>query len=100
MQTTYPEALTPLGIRRDEPGSKAKHGGCAVLRAIQAAKVALPQSTRPPRSEASTAATREARVLHRLADITGMESDYARELTPDWRARARVIQQETPRHGS
>jgi len=102
MQTTYAQALAPLGIRRGEPGSKAKHTEVAQFYgAVQAAKGGLPERRAiPPAPKAPQAPGVGARVLHTLADLSGLESSYARDLAryrhelAKWRRQARLIQQE------
>lgn len=54
LQTSYGEAMAPLGIRRGEPGSKARHSEVAQFYgAVQAAKSlpdrqSIPTAPRPP----------------------------------------------------
>lgn len=103
MQTTYAQALAPLGIRRGEPGSKAKHTEVAQFYgAVQAAKLTLPQRRAiPPAPKAPQRPEGvRARVLGTLADLTGSESEFAKEQAryrralAKWRSEARAIQQE------
>jgi hypothetical protein len=64
LQTSFGEAVAPLGIRRGEPGSKAKHSEVAQFYgAVQAAKT-LPERAKVP--EAPKAPTPPARATERL----------------------------------
>lgn len=103
MQTSYAQALAPLGIRRGEPGSKAKHTEVAQFYgAVQAAKLALPErraippAPKPPKRPEGV----RARFMESLADLTGSQSQFAREQAlyrralAKWRSEVRAIQQE------
>ena len=80
LQTSFGQAVEPLGIRRGEPGSKAKHSEVAQFYgAVQAAKALpnraeVPNSPRPP----SPPVERSARVLNAVAGLLGIETAYDR----------------------
>jgi hypothetical protein len=81
LQTSYGEAVVPLGIKRGEPGSKAKHTEVAQFYgAVQAAKAmpqrvpvpAAPKKPRPPESIGE-------RLVEGLASLVGIETRHQRE---------------------
>ena len=81
LQTSYGEAVAPLGIRRGEPGSKAKHTEVAQFYgAVQAAKAmpqrvpvpAAPKKPKPPESIGE-------RLVEGLASLVGIETQHQRE---------------------
>jgi hypothetical protein len=103
MQTSYAQALAPLGIRRGEPGSKAKHTEVAQFYGvIQAAKIALPERRRVPPApkKPDPPAGVGGRVLTALADVTGVDTAYSRQLArykrelAKWRVNVQAIQKE------
>jgi hypothetical protein len=97
LQTSYGEAVAPLGIRRGEPGSKATHTEVAQFYgAVKAAKAmpqrvpmpAAPKRPNPPESIGE-------RLTEELALLVGIETDHQRsmkkytEALAKWRERAK-----------
>jgi hypothetical protein len=82
LQTSYGEAVAPLGIRRGEPGSKATHAEVRQFYgAVQAAKAmpqrapvpAAPKRPKPPEGIAE-------RLAEGLAALVGMETAHQRAM--------------------
>lgn len=104
LQTSYGEAVAPLGIRRGEPGSKATHTEVAQFYgAVQAAK-AMPQRTpmpaapkrpKPPEGIAE-------KLVEGLASLVGVETAHQRAMKRHASAVAawREQVQEAKRHDS
>jgi hypothetical protein len=81
LQTGYGEALAPLGIRRGEPGSQAKHSEVRQFYgAVQAAKALperakLPSAPKPPQQSSGIAEW----AAEKLAAALGIETERQRE---------------------
>lgn len=82
LQSSYADALAPLGIRRGEPGSEAKHSEVKQFYGVvQAAKqmperASLPPAPKPPEPPAKLSH----RVWHGLLAMLGIESDHERAM--------------------
>ena len=81
LQTGYGEALAPLGIRRGEPGSQAKHSEVRQFYgAVQAAKGLPERATLPPAPKAPPQSSGlSAWAAEKLAAAMGIETDRQRE---------------------
>ena len=105
LQTEYGNALAPLGIRRGEPGSEAKHSEVKQFYgAVQAAKQMPERAPLPPAPKAPMPpATLSATVWSNVLDVLGMKShrDRAmhayRERLAAWRAEAKATKDKNER---
>lgn len=105
LQSSYAEALAPLGIRRGEPGSEAKHSEVKQFYgAVQAAKqmpvqAPLPSAPKAPMPPAKLSARFWSTVLHAL----GVESEHDRamcahrERLSAWRDEVKAIKDRNER---
>ena len=99
MQSTYAEALAPLGIQRGEPGSKAVHKDVQKLYGSIQSATALPQQVTPPQPprRPRPPATLQHRLVEGLASFAGFETEYQRALQQHgkamaaWRARIQEV---------
>lgn len=101
LQTGYGEALAPLGIRRGEPGSKAKHSevaqfyGAVLGSKKQPERVALPAPPKAPKPPESVGQ----RLVEGLASTFGIETEYQRQakahaaMLTHWREESRRVRQ-------
>ena len=82
LQTSFGEALAPLGIRRGEPGSKAKHSEVAQFYgAVQAAKSLPQRPTLPPAPKAPRPPARmPERVLGAFLGAFGVDTAHDRAI--------------------
>lgn len=102
LQSSYAEALAPLGIRRGEPGSEAKHSEVKQFYgAVQAAKqmperAPIPLAPRAPMPPAKLSL----RVRDTVLGLLGMETEHERamrahrEQLASWRAQVREVRQQ------
>jgi len=101
LQTSYGEALAPLGIKRGEPGSKAEHSEVRQFYgAMQQAKTlpqrpVMPLAPRPPKRPEGIAASAAA-----IGAVLGLESAHQRELSAHraamnaWRSEVKRLRME------
>lgn len=102
LQTSYGEAVAPLGIRRGEPGSKATHTEVRQFYgAVQAAKAmprrapmpAAPRRPRPPEGIPE-------KLVEGLASLVGIETEHQRAMkrhasaVAAWRERVQEAKQQ------
>lgn len=105
MQSSYADALAPLGIRRGEPGSEAKHSEVRQFYgAVQAAKQ-MPERAplpAPPKAPMPPARLSE-RAWCKVLEVLGIESDHDRavrahrEQLAAWRADVQRIKESNER---
>ncbi|MBL0427333.1 plasmid recombination protein [Ramlibacter alkalitolerans] len=106
LQSSYAEALAPLGIRRGEPGSEAKHSEVKQFYGVvQAAKKMPERAPLPPAPKAPMPPGKlAARVWSKVLDVLGIESGHARAMRAHrqqlaiWRQEVRSIN-ERNEHG-
>jgi Plasmid recombination enzyme len=102
LQTTYGEAMAPLGIRRGEPNSQATHTEVRQFYGAVNASKNLPERPKPP--PAPKAPTPPvgvlARALNVLGDVFGFETDHQKAMKlhatalSKWRESVKQIREE------
>jgi hypothetical protein len=101
MQSSYADALAPLGIRRGEPGSEAKHSEVKQFYgAVQAAKQMPERAPLPPAPKAPMPPARlSERAWCKVLEVLGIESDHDRamrahrERLAAWRAEVQRVKE-------
>jgi len=102
LQTSYGEALAPLGIRRGEPGSMAEHAEVRKFYgAVQSAKTLPVRPTLPPRPKPpETPSGLAAGAANAMSVLAGKETENARrwrlheEAMQQWRTKVKDVQQQ------
>lgn len=102
MQTSYGEALAPLGIRRGEPGSQAVHSEVRQFYgAVNAAKSLPDRATLPPAPKAPAAPSgMAAEAADAVGSAFGMETPHQRAMKAhavamkQWRETCRELRQQ------
>lgn len=105
LQSSYADALAPLGIRRGEPGSEAKHSEVKQFYGVVQAAKQLPQ--RAPMPPAPKAPMPPAKLSERawckLLGLLGIESEHDRAMRAHqqrvaaWRLEAQQIKEQNER---
>ena len=99
LQTSYGEAMAPLGIRRGEPSSRAEHS--EVRQFYGALKRRMPEGVRPSAPPPPRAPVEPKglfpRALTALSDAVGMETELAQE-RKRYLARRRQWQEQMKEH--
>jgi hypothetical protein len=90
LQTSYGEALAPLGIRRGEPGSKAKHVEVSQFYgAVMAERPPMPKLTLPPPPKKPEGSTGTRALLDGIATAIGIKTAHDEQVSKyeeDYRA--------------
>lgn len=102
LQSSYAEALAPLGIRRGEPGSEAKHSEVKQFYGVvQAAKQMPRRAPLPPAPKAPMPPAKlSVRVWSKMLGVLGIESDHDRAMRAHrqqlatWRQEVRSIMEQ------
>lgn len=95
LQTGYGAALGPLGIKRGEPGSKARHSEVAQFYgAVHAAEKMPQRATVPPAPKAPPAPPETgAKLVEGLASVLGIDTAHQQRMTAHQEAMARWREQ-------
>lgn len=105
LQSSFADALAPLGIRRGEPGSEAKHSEVKQFYGVvQAAKQMPQRAPMPPAPKAPMPPAKlSERAWCRLLDLLGIESEHERALRAHrqrlatWRAEVQQVKEQNER---
>jgi hypothetical protein len=105
LQSSYAEALAPLGIRRGEPGSEAKHSEVKQFYgAVQAAKQMPERAPLPPAPKTPMPPAKlSLRVRDTLLGLLGIETEHERamrvhrERLARWRAQVGEVKEQNER---
>jgi hypothetical protein len=105
MQTSYAEALAPLGIRRGEPGSEAKHSEVKQFYGVVQAAKQMPQRAPLPAAPKAPMppAKLSERVWCKVLGVLGIESEHDRAMREHrrrlaaWRLEVQQVKEENER---